>query len=50
MSTLAPAAPVAVASPATASSDLIAKYNVPGPRYTSYPTVPFWETNPTQEE
>ncbi len=23
--------------------DLIAKYNVPGPRYTSYPTVPFWE-------
>ncbi len=25
--------------------DLIAKYNVPGPRYTSYPTVPFWEDN-----
>ncbi|QSS97438.1 oxygen-independent coproporphyrinogen III oxidase [Psychroflexus sp. ALD_RP9] len=23
--------------------NLIAKYNVPGPRYTSYPTVPFWE-------
>ncbi|CCH00576.1 oxygen-independent coproporphyrinogen III oxidase [Fibrella aestuarina BUZ 2] len=23
---------------------LIAKYNVPGPRYTSYPTVPFWNT------
>ena len=22
---------------------LIAKYNVPGPRYTSYPTVPFWD-------
>ena len=21
---------------------LIQKYNVPGPRYTSYPTVPFW--------
>jgi oxygen-independent coproporphyrinogen-3 oxidase len=21
---------------------LIRKYNVPGPRYTSYPTVPFW--------
>ena len=21
---------------------IIAKYNVPGPRYTSYPTVPFW--------
>jgi len=23
--------------------NLIAKYNVPGPRYTSYPTVPFWD-------
>lgn len=23
---------------------LIQKYNVPGPRYTSYPTVPFWDT------
>ena len=22
---------------------LIEKYNVPGPRYTSYPTVPFWD-------
>ncbi|MEQ6123355.1 oxygen-independent coproporphyrinogen III oxidase [Pseudotenacibaculum sp. MALMAid0570] len=22
--------------------NLIQKYNVPGPRYTSYPTVPFW--------
>jgi len=21
---------------------LIQKYNVPGPRYTSYPTVPYW--------
>lgn len=30
--------------------DLIAKYNVPGPRYTSYPTVPHWEKSPTQEE
>ncbi|WP_353169929.1 oxygen-independent coproporphyrinogen III oxidase [Flavobacterium sp.] len=24
-------------------TSLIQKYNVPGPRYTSYPTVPFWE-------
>ena len=24
-------------------SDLIQKYNIPGPRYTSYPTVPFWD-------
>ena len=23
---------------------LIQKYNVPGPRYTSYPTVPFWNS------
>ncbi|MFO7743875.1 MAG: oxygen-independent coproporphyrinogen III oxidase [Psychroflexus sp.] len=23
--------------------ELIQKYNVPGPRYTSYPTVPFWD-------
>lgn len=22
--------------------DLIRKYNLPGPRYTSYPTVPYW--------
>lgn len=29
--------------------DLIRKYNVPGPRYTSYPTVPYWsETPPTE--
>ena len=25
--------------------DLIQKYNVPGPRYTSYPTVPYWDVN-----
>lgn len=24
---------------------LIEKYNVPGPRYTSYPTVPFWKND-----
>ncbi|TWP26877.1 oxygen-independent coproporphyrinogen III oxidase [Apibacter muscae] len=24
-------------------NDLIQKYNVPGPRYTSYPTVPYWD-------
>ncbi len=24
---------------------LIQKYNIPGPRYTSYPTVPFWKNN-----
>lgn len=25
------------------NTELIRKYNVPGPRYTSYPTVPFWD-------
>lgn len=24
---------------------LIDKYNIPGPRYTSYPTVPFWDND-----
>ena len=27
----------------TNSENLIEKYNVAGPRYTSYPTVPFWD-------
>jgi len=27
------------------SRSLIAKYNVPGPRYTSYPTVPYWDVD-----
>lgn len=32
-------------------NSLIKKYNVPGPRYTSYPTVPFWQKERlTQEE
>lgn len=25
------------------NTSLINKYNIPGPRYTSYPTVPFWD-------
>jgi len=25
------------------ATSLIQKYNIPGPRYTSYPTVPYWE-------
>jgi oxygen-independent coproporphyrinogen-3 oxidase len=28
---------------------LIKKYNVPGPRYTSYPTVPFWKNDQLSE-
>lgn len=31
-------------------TNLIEKYNVPGPRYTSYPTVPYWTNSPSQEE
>jgi oxygen-independent coproporphyrinogen III oxidase len=32
------------------SSDLLKKYNVPGPRYTSYPTVPYWSDTPTEAQ
>ena len=28
------------------NSDLFKKYDVPGPRYTSYPTVPYWDSTP----
>ena len=28
----------------------LAKYNVAGPRYTSYPTVPYWETTPDEAQ
>jgi oxygen-independent coproporphyrinogen-3 oxidase len=27
------------------ATELISKYNVPGPRYTSYPTVPYWDSS-----
>lgn len=30
-------------------SSLFAKYDIPAPRYTSYPTVPYWETAPEGE-
>ena len=30
--------------------NLIQKYNVPGPRYTSYPTVPFWDGDSFSKE
>ncbi len=30
--------------------ELVIKYNVSGPRYTSYPSSPFWIQSPTQEE
>jgi oxygen-independent coproporphyrinogen-3 oxidase len=30
-------------------TDLFAKYDVPAPRYTSYPTVPFWTDSPATD-
>lgn len=30
--------------------NLTSKYNIPAPRYTSYPTVPYWKKAPTQAE
>ncbi|MBE8399758.1 oxygen-independent coproporphyrinogen III oxidase [Leptospira borgpetersenii] len=34
----------------TVEKELIAKYDIPAPRYTSYPTVPYWSEDPTTEE
>jgi len=31
-------------------TDLFATYDVPAPRYTSYPTVPFWTDSPTTDQ
>lgn len=31
-------------------SQLLAKYDVPAPRYTSYPTVPYWQQAPAAEQ
>ncbi len=32
------------------SSEIFARYDVPVPRYTSYPTVPYWSITPSREE
>ena len=32
------------------SPSLLRKYNIPGPRYTSYPTVPYWAETPTEAQ
>ena len=32
------------------STALLEKYDVPAPRYTSYPTVPFWDTIPPDSD
>lgn len=31
------------------SPDLLQKYDIPAPRYTSYPTVPYWDKEPPVE-
>lgn len=33
-----------------AAATLARKYGAPGPRYTSYPTVPFWDSTPTEHQ
>jgi oxygen-independent coproporphyrinogen-3 oxidase len=30
--------------------DLLRKYDVPGPRYTSYPVIVYWDEQPTEEQ
>ena len=32
------------------NSELIKKYNVAAPRYTSYPTVPYWDSEEWSQE
>lgn len=32
------------------SLSLLSKYNIPGPRYTSYPTVPYWDADTFSEQ
>jgi hypothetical protein len=34
----------------TSRDELLKKYNIPVPRYTSYPTVPYWSDIPTTAE
>lgn len=33
-----------------ATKELILKYNRPGPRYTSYPPVPYWNNTPSESD
>ncbi|MBD66019.1 MAG: oxygen-independent coproporphyrinogen III oxidase [Halobacteriovoraceae bacterium] len=34
----------------TTPAELLKKYNIPTPRYTSYPTVPFWKNNISEQD
>jgi oxygen-independent coproporphyrinogen-3 oxidase len=35
---------------AVVADSLLSKYDVAGPRYTSYPTVPYWESTPSEAQ
>ena len=37
-------------NPEPQKTHLYKKYNVAGPRYTSYPTVPYWDASPTTDQ
>jgi oxygen-independent coproporphyrinogen-3 oxidase len=39
-----------ISRPAPPSSTLLDRYDVPVPRYTSYPTVPYWSNDPTPDQ
>jgi oxygen-independent coproporphyrinogen-3 oxidase len=39
-----------IASVQNTPAALLAKYDVPSPRYTSYPTVPYWDVKPLTQE
>jgi oxygen-independent coproporphyrinogen-3 oxidase len=39
-----------MAATVSTTSDLLKKYDVPGPRYTSYPTIVYWDDDPTIED
>jgi len=42
--------PAGATAPNLIPSALLSRYDVAGPRYTSYPTVPHWESTPTAAE
>lgn len=37
-------------TPRPGAAALLSKYRLPAPRYTSYPTVPYWEDTPDQQQ
>src|SRR5438876_12114339 len=41
---------ISMLSAVSTASTLLKKYDVPGPRYTSYPTIVYWDDDPTVDE